>query len=148
MKKILVKRKPGIFHIGIRYHSRFIFCASWAWNHVCSYRKSQFFHYTMSSSDLPKLLRTSVKPVHKCYLCAGSFPIAAKNLEWYLIGMQKRGGASASKSSGVWGSQIRFIKKDHLWCTVHPFCTAISLKKNTRMVNLPGQNFVREVDGS
>ena len=25
----------------------------------------------MPSSDLPKLLRTSVKPVHKCYLCTG-----------------------------------------------------------------------------
>ena len=25
----------------------------------------------MSSSDLPKLLRASVKPVHKCYLCTG-----------------------------------------------------------------------------
>ena len=30
-----------------------------------------FFHYTMSSSDLPKLSNTSVKPVHKYYLFTG-----------------------------------------------------------------------------
>ena len=30
--------------------------------YAAKYRKSSFFHYTMSSSDLPKLLKTSVKP--------------------------------------------------------------------------------------
>ena len=29
--------------------------------------KLSFFHSSMSSSDLPKLLRTSVKPVHNCF---------------------------------------------------------------------------------
>jgi hypothetical protein len=51
----------------------------------------------MSLSDLPKLLRTSVKPVHKIltwysekmmisYICIRGFmPNSHKNLEWYLI---------------------------------------------------------------
>ena len=30
-----------------------------------------FATYTMTSSNVPKLLRSSVKPVHKCFLCTG-----------------------------------------------------------------------------
>ena len=61
------------------------------------YRKSSFLCYTMSSTDLPKLLRTSVNSVHKCYLCSGFtevlndfdnhgfMPNSHKSLELYLI---------------------------------------------------------------
>ena len=33
--------------------------------YAATFRISLFFHYTMSLADLPKLLRTSVKPVHR-----------------------------------------------------------------------------------
>ena len=50
-----------------------IFCASWALNHICRHRKSYFFHSTMSSSELPKLLRTSLKHAFMYWLYRGPY---------------------------------------------------------------------------
>ena len=56
--------------ISVRYHSRFFGGVG----HETTYaaiENHHFFTFTMSSSDLSKLSRTSVKSVHKFYLCTG-----------------------------------------------------------------------------
>ena len=45
----------------IIYHSTFFVQVGHKTTYICSYKKSSFFHYNMSSSDLPKLLRTVVR---------------------------------------------------------------------------------------
>ena len=63
---------PNVLQLCIRYHSRFFVQVG----HETTYadiRISSCFHWTMPSSDLPKLVRTSVKPVHIIYVLKYQF---------------------------------------------------------------------------
>ena len=61
----------AIMYMHFRYHSRFFVRVGYAdlGNH-------HFFHY-IPSSDIPKLLRSFAKPVHKCFLCTGLTEVLA-----------------------------------------------------------------------
>ena len=57
-----------MYPLSNRYHSRFFEQDG----HETTYADIGNHHFfTMSLSDLPKLSRTSVKLVRKCYLCTG-----------------------------------------------------------------------------